>query len=258
MPIPDRPTFATADPRWQYRITDDGSPTLVQTSSDDSMHSGCGALAETRHVYLCGSGAESRLATGAPTRVLELGFGTGLGWLVTAQSAIEHRAPLFYLALETVLPPAAVIRQLQWHRFIDNDELVDATIDWLEETELAIRTQAEIPKLIVGTATLSVSLGDAAEWCCGSEHHSYKNSDQQFDAIYFDPYSPEASPRLWQSDIFAVIRSITKPDGRLATYCVNRQVRDAMKSAGWIVEKKPGPPGGKREVLAASPLPLAC
>ncbi len=251
MPIPDRPTFATADARWQCRITDDGSPTLVQTSTDDSMHSGCGALAETRHVYLVGSGAESRLAAGQSTRVLELGFGTGLGWMVTAQAAIEHQTTLHYLALESDLPPAAVIRQLDWHRFIDNRELVDATIQWFADVEAASASQTAIPKLVFGDLTLEVSLGDAADWCCGPLHHPYKESDQRFDAIYFDPYSPESSPRLWQTDIFAAMLAVAKPDGRLASYCVNRQVRDAMKAASWDVAKIAGPIGGKREVLVA-------
>jgi len=251
MPIPDRPTFSTADARWQCRITDDGSPTLVQTSTDDSMHSGCGAFSETRHVYLVGSGAESSLAVGNSTRVLELGFGTGLGWLITAQAAIERHTPLFYLALETALPPAAVIRQLDWHRFISNRELVDATIQWFADVESAIALQAKIPDLVFGDATLEVSLGDAAEWCSSPIHHPYKEPDQQFDAIYFDPFSPESSPRLWQTDIFSVMRSVTKTNGRLASYCVNRQVRDSMTTAGWKVERIPGPPGGKREVLVA-------
>ncbi len=252
MPIPARPTFATADPRWQYRITDDGSPTLVQTSTNDSMHSGCGALAETRYVYLVGSGVESRLAAGQSTRVLELGFGTGLGWMVTAQAAIAHRAPLFYLALESDLPPAAVIRQLDWHRFIDNRDLVDATIQWFADVEAASGTQTATPPLVFGNLILEVSLGDAATWCCGPMHEKYQLPDQRFDAIYFDPYSPESSPQLWQSDIFAAMHAVANPDGRLASYCVNRQVRDAMKAAGWNVAKTVGPPGGKREVLVAS------
>jgi tRNA U34 5-methylaminomethyl-2-thiouridine-forming methyltransferase MnmC len=254
MPIPDRPTFATADPRWQCRITDDGSPTLVQTSTYDSMHSGCGALAETRHVYLVGSGTESRLATGQSTRVLELGFGTGLGWMVTAQTAIKNRTALHYLALESDLPPAAVIRQLDWHRFIDNRDLVDATIQWFTDAEVALAAQAAIPQLRLGNLTLEVSLGDAVDWCCGPLHYPYKQADQRFDAIYFDPFSPESTPRLWQSDIFATMHAVAKPDGRLASYCVNRQVRDAMQAAGWNVVKTVGPPGGKREVLVASRL----
>jgi len=251
MPIPDRPTFATADPRWLCRITDDGSPTLVQTSTDDSMHSGCGALAETRHVYLFGSGAGASLADGRPNRVLELGLGTGLGWMVTAQWAIRHGAPLYYLALESELPPAAVIRQLDWQRFIDDRELIDATLRWFAEVESAGVAMGSGPKLVFKETVLEVCLGDAADWCLGPQHRDYQQTSDRFDAVYFDPFSPETSPRLWQPDIFAAMHSVTRPGGRLASYCVNRQVRDALALAGWQVTRVPGPIGGKREVLVA-------
>lgn len=251
MPIPDRPTFATADARWQCRITDDGTPTLVQTSTDDSMHSGCGALAETRHVYLDGSGVGARLAAGQATKVLELGLGTGLGWMLTAQWATRHGAPLHYLALECDLPPAVVIGQLDWQRFIDDRELVDATVQWFAAAESAVATSGDLPKLVYKQAVLQVCLGDAVDWCLGPMCHQYQQPDKRFDAVYFDPFSPESSPRLWQTDIFAAMHSVTRPGGCLASYCVNRQVRDALTAAGWEVTRVPGPIGGKREVLVA-------
>jgi tRNA U34 5-methylaminomethyl-2-thiouridine-forming methyltransferase MnmC len=38
----------------------------------------------------------------------------------------------------------------------------------------------------------------------------------------------------------------------LVSYCVNGQVRRALEQAGFKVMRLPGPPGGKREVLAAA------
>ncbi|MEQ1905769.1 MAG: MnmC family methyltransferase, partial [Pirellulaceae bacterium] len=43
-----------------------------------------------------------------------------------------------------------------------------------------------------------------------------------------------------------------KPGGNLVTYCVKRQVREAMEAAGFSVAKTAGPVGGKREVLLAT------
>jgi tRNA U34 5-methylaminomethyl-2-thiouridine-forming methyltransferase MnmC len=253
VPIPERPTVGTADARWQCRLTDDGSPTLVQMSTNDSMHSGCGAVAETRHVYLVGSGVAERLAQHQPTRVLELGFGSGLGWLMTADEATAYGTPLFYHALESQLPPADVIRQLHWERHIRNAKLVDATIHGLELVELSLASQTPITPLRFEQATLELSCGDAVQWCLGSAHEIYQLPPNRFDAVYFDPFSPATSPRLWQPDIFTAMREVTAPDGRLASYCVNRQVRDALQVAQWVVTKVTGPPGGKREVLVARP-----
>jgi tRNA U34 5-methylaminomethyl-2-thiouridine-forming methyltransferase MnmC len=260
MPVPDRPTFASSDPRWQVRITDDNSPTLVQTSSGDSMHSGCGAVAETRHVYLNGSGVAQRLADQAATRVLELGFGTGMGWLLTADAAIASAAPLFYLGLENQLPPAAVIEQLDLGRFVQCHGLLEAYCDWLDSLPQRDELHDHEPATVefrFKSAGLQLHLGDAVAWCQGPAWNPYRSPNEEFDAVYFDPFSPEAAPRLWQQDIFAVMAQLLKVGGSLVSYCVSRAVRDSISAAGLIVTRTPGPTGGKREVLRAlKPLPI--
>lgn len=273
MPIPDRLTFDSPDPRWQVRITDDGTPTLVDVASGQSMHSGCGAGAETRHVYLDGSGVAGRLDRGEPTAVLELGLGTGLGWLMTADRAAASKTPLRYLAIETELVPAAVIEALDWGRWLDDSELAGAYCRWLRSVEGEVSRGPVEPErgllsAIASSAsetvcpmltfryqqsTLRVLVGDAAGWLAGLGTAGLGTAgiDEMFDAIYFDPYSPEAAPRLWRAELFGQIRRVLAPHGQLVTYCVSRAVRDAMGEAGLAVRRVPGPPGGKREVLIA-------
>lgn len=256
MPIPDRPTVDSPDPRWRVRLTDDGSPTLVEVASGQAMHSGCGARDETRHVYLEGSGVSERLGRRQPTRVLEVGFGSGLGWLMTADRAIGNHASLFYEALEITLPPASVIRQLDLGRFLDHPELLDAFCDWLATAEPR-EASPDRPDVRLefqfGPATLRVLLVDAVRWCAARSAALRPSHDDRFDAVYFDPYSPDAAPQLWTADIFAALFGELQTDGRLVTYCVSRVVRDALATAGFAVRRVPGPAGGKREVLIASP-----
>jgi tRNA U34 5-methylaminomethyl-2-thiouridine-forming methyltransferase MnmC len=238
------------------RVTDDGSPTLVQTATDDSMHSGCGALAETRHVYLEGCGVGDALRRGRAMRVLEVGFGSGLGWLLTADLAITRCTPLFYHGLENQLAPTSVLRQLDLGRFVQTARLVETFLEFVGSVHAAGVADGQGPQTFqftTGPATLSLHLGDAANWCADDAAVNYSEPDNRFDAVYFDPFSPETSPRLWQTDIFAAILAVTRPDGVLASYCVNRQARDALAAAGWRIGKFAGPPGGKREVLRAWP-----
>lgn len=251
MVIPQRPIGDTADPRWQWRLTDDGSYTLVQVATGDAMHSGCGALEETRHVYLVGSGAAERLRQRQATRIWELGFGSGLGWLVTADWALRHGAPLDYVGLDVQLPPADVVRQLDWDRAIANHRLVQATLDWFGEAERAIGRSTAIPPLQLDSVRLELVLSDALAWCRQQLAADESVCGQPFDAIYFDPFSPQAAPQLWSPEVFRALRRIIRPGGRLASYCVNRRVRDDMASAGWRVQRVPGPVDGKREVLTA-------
>ena len=67
--------------------TADGLDTLYSARYGQTYHSRHGAGTEARHVFLDGSGVADRLADGLPTRVLEVGFGTGLNFFLTAQQA---------------------------------------------------------------------------------------------------------------------------------------------------------------------------
>lgn len=254
MPIPDRPTFDSPDPRWRVRLTDDGSPTLVTVADGQAMHSGCGAVAETRHVYLRGGDVERRLEQGLPTRVLEVGFGSGLGWLLTADLAVATGTTLSYTALEIDPPPAAVIRQLDLGRYVNDKTLVDEFCEWLDRvrppTSDADQGEAELT-FRFGPATLSLVIGDALRWCEKWAGESPEATDEPCDSIYFDPYSPEAAPSLWRTEVFRTLRRRLSGSGRLVTYCVSRAVRDDLSAAGFQVTRVTGPPGGKREVLIA-------
>lgn len=256
MPIPDRLTIDSPDPRWRVRLTDDGSPTLVEVANGQAMHSGCGARAETRHVYLDGGGVSERLDQHRPTRVLEVGFGSGMAWLLTADRAVRNQTPLFYQAFEISLPPAAVIRQLDLGRFLDHPALLDAFCDWLatvEPRDALPDRPITLPEFRFQTATLRLRLLDAVRWSVTRTTAAPPAGDEPFDAVYFDPYSPEAAPQLWNATMFAALRGELQAEGRLVTYCVSRVVRDALASAGFAVRRVPGPTGGKREVLIASP-----
>ena len=71
----------------------------VSRRFDDPYFSLEGGLAETRHVFLAGNDLPARFRPGF--RMLELGFGTGLNFLVTLRA---HRArppgPLHYTSFE--------------------------------------------------------------------------------------------------------------------------------------------------------------
>ena len=85
--------------------TADGSRTLYSDHYEQTMHSRRGALTESRHVFLKGAGVAARLGQDEPTRVLEIGFGTGLNFFVTADAALRADTPLTYVALDATSSP---------------------------------------------------------------------------------------------------------------------------------------------------------
>src|SRR5690606_15710091 len=120
------------------------------------------------HVYLAGSGVAERLAAGVATRVLEVGFGSGMGWLLSADAALFHGAALHYVGLENQLPPEPVIRQLDLGRFLRRPDLLDHYCQWLAAfppaTEVA-STALQSHTFQFECVSLQLELGDAVQWC---------------------------------------------------------------------------------------------
>ena len=73
-------------------------------------------------------------------------------------------------------------------------------------------------------------------------------SEPAFDLIYFDAFGPRVQPDLWTEAIFQKMFCALRPGGYLVTYSAKGNVRRAMQTVGFIVERLPGPPG-KREML---------
>lgn len=244
MPIPVRETYSTDRQDLTVLVTDDGSLTLVRTGSDDAFHSGCGAASETRHVYLHNSGVVAKLRQRQPTRVLEVGLGTSMAMLMTVDVAVKHDCKLDYVAIETDWISASTLEYLHPRRWTARPEIVDSY--------LAFRRT--LPNIVApGTycwqfdadRRVTIEVTDVRQWTNTTSH--------PFDAIYYDPFCPDSAPALWTPSCFKRMRESVSDDGRLTTYSCSRPVRTALEQAGWVVDRVPGPEGGKREVVVASP-----
>lgn len=126
-------------------LTADGSRTLRSTAHGQTFKSRQGALTESRAVFVEGSGVAARLAAGIPTSVLEIGFGTGLNFLVTAEAARGAGTSLCYVAVESDLLPAATLRALAHHEALAPSPLPEALVEWrasLEDEEVAAASEA--------------------------------------------------------------------------------------------------------------------
>ena len=73
-----------------------------------------------------------------------------------------------------------------------------------------------------------------------------------YDVIYFDAFAPEKQPEMWTQELFARLYHSLRPGGILTTYCAKGAVRRTLQAVGFTVERLPGPPEGKREILRAS------
>ena len=214
--------------------TDDGSPTLYLPALDEHYHSTKGAVTESRHVYLQ-SGLIHRLTATQKSqkelRILEIGFGTGLNAALTAEVCRSSNRPIRYISLEKNPLDEAIVSQLDFGPDIDRS--VFNTIH---------SSPWNTPVEILPGLTLEKRTDDFL--------HDLLPSD--IDVVFMDAFGPDKQPEMWTTEALRRLVDTMAPGAELTTYSAKGVIRRTFKALGLTVERLPGPPGGKREILRAT------
>jgi tRNA U34 5-methylaminomethyl-2-thiouridine-forming methyltransferase MnmC len=219
-------------------ITGDGSHTVSVPEMNVLYHSKHGAIQESMHVFieaglLYKSGRNpERQSKGRPDsiKIFEMGLGTGLNAFLTAIEAVNKKIKIFYVAVENFPLSTEEVLSLNYSKNLQHKEWFDALHQCQWNEDIAINEYFTFRKEQADIVSYS--------------------TNQAFNIIYYDAFAPTAQPELWTTEIFKKLNSFLYPEGILVTYCSKGYVRRAMQSAGFIVEKIPGPPG-KREMVRA-------
>jgi tRNA U34 5-methylaminomethyl-2-thiouridine-forming methyltransferase MnmC len=196
--------------RHQLVITKDQSLSLFNETFQENLHSTEGAISETIYNFI--EGCELLNHKGPVLSVLEVGFGTGLGFFETLKFLRKFfpEKKLMFYSLE-----------------IDRDLALWALRD-LPFTQNSNFLESCGPdyylRVILGEATKSledIKIGP-------------------FDAIYHDPFSPKKNPTLWTKEWFAKLLSLAGPKCILSTYSAATSIRLALLKAGWGVFDRKG------------------
>lgn len=211
-------------------ITQDGSHSIQIPALNTTYHSVYGAIQESNHVFI-EAGLSFVIKPNHPSvRIFEMGLGTGLNAFLTAIEAERKKLKIDYTAVDQfpltmqeaeALNYADILKSAEWFHHIHN-------CPWNEPVN--------INKYFI----LHKVQGDFSDF----------STSQYFDLIYYDAFDPTVQPELWTKEIFEKLFHLLEPNGVLVTYCSKGDVRRALKAAGFMVEKLPGPPG-KREMLRA-------
>lgn len=214
----------------------DGIP--YSSRFNDIYFSNAGGLEESKHVFLGLNNLPTRWRDGNSFSICELGFGTGLNFLLSAQCWQESSAPdqlLHYVCIEK-FP-------------LSTTDLEAALKQWPELSPLASRLLGTYPALVAGTHRLSFP-----EWRINLTLHFgealevLKKESHQFDAWYLDGFSPAKNNDLWSKEICQEMARLSHPETTVATYSVASAVRENLADSGFKVEKVPGY-GQKKESL---------
>jgi tRNA 5-methylaminomethyl-2-thiouridine biosynthesis bifunctional protein len=196
----------------------------------DVYHSAARGPAQARHVFLRGNDLPARWSARARFTVLELGFGFGLSFLATWQAWREHGsrcARLHYVSVEK-------------HPFARHDAQ-QLHARYPEFASLAARLQAAWPMLVPGVQriefeggriVLTLALGDVAE--------VLPQLRLAADAVYLDGFAPARNPEMWTPATMRQIARRCAAGATAATWSAAGAVRQALREAGFEVERHPG------------------
>ncbi len=195
-------------------------PVPVSTQFDDPYFSLQDGLAETQHVFLAGNDLPDRFCNGF--HVAELGFGTGLNFLVTLKAFRQAgiKGTLHFTSFEA-FP-------------MDPKDRNEALAHFEDLPFDGLNGAADVK--------LTIIEGDARK--------TLPDWKGMADAWFLDGFSPAKNPELWEDDLMQSVVDHLHPGGTLATYTAAGFVRRALQDAGMDVTRSPGF-GRKRHMTRA-------
>ena len=225
-----------------HHLSKDGSSTLYSNTFGQFYHNPNGAIAESRHVFFQSPGIDRHLRQNRSLNILEVGFGTGLNFLLSLDYYLKHEAsePLHFYSVEAYPITAETARRLNYAELINRPELSGLLPDIFKDLKKGLNTFEPIQGKDV---SLHLFVGRFEEVNFPPFHADF---------IFHDPFSPEVNEELWTEEVFQKLLSYAGTEGILATYCAASKARGAMAAAGWKAARAPGALG-KREMTLASP-----
>ncbi|MDB9882117.1 tRNA (5-methylaminomethyl-2-thiouridine)(34)-methyltransferase MnmD [Bacteroidia bacterium] len=211
----------------ELQQTTTGEFTLYIPSMDETYHSRNGAISEAKHVFI----KEGMNRTQGNIRILEIGFGTGLNAMVTAQHAADTNRKVFYHTLEPFQVPYDLIQKIGYGAILEDESLFAEIHNAAWESAFKINEYFTLHKTTQKLEYVQLQ-------------------DDAYDLIFFDAFAPKKQPELWNESIFKKLYKATRSNGVLTTYSAAGQLKRDLKSAGYTLEHPPGA-NGKREMTVA-------
>ncbi len=209
--------------------TADGSSTFRSLKYGAYYHSVNGAITESEHVFIkYGLSAVQHQGI----NILEVGFGTGLNAALTAGMARNRELEITYHGID--LYPLS-IDELSLINY--GSVLPSATASLWKSI---CNTPWDLPQEVSPRFTLHKQQVDFTQWQPSERYH----------LVYFDAFAPDDQPEMWQFEGFKKLFRQLHQGGILVTYCAKGTVKDALRAAGFTLDRLQGPPG-KRHMLRA-------
>ena len=206
---------------------------------DDIYFDKTDGVKEKEHVYLNANDLANRIKLSDKLCIAELGFGTGLNFILTWRLWKKNRKPnssLTYISFEKA-PLSKKEMTRVYKKFKELNDFSDQLIQKLTDNYKTNRTiyfKSENINLILIYDDFSL----------------LTNFDFKADIWFLDGFAPSKNPEVWDNSYYKNIYNRTNLKGSLSTFTSSGLVRRGLALAGFSVTKVSGF-GQKREMLKA-------
>lgn len=213
--------------------TDDGSYTINSPDFDgksETMHNSNGAITESFEKFV--KPLKFDYSKNKEIAILDICGGFGYNSAAVIADFLEKSGgnskiaiDMIEISLETLATALVIPSPIATHNFLKSaieSKLVDEDF-----AGIAIE-KTEIPENIA----INVHIEDARKTIIDLK-------DNNYDAIFFDPYSPAMAPELCSVEFFKELKRVIKDNGIIATYSASSPVRWGLIEAGFYIGEGP-------------------
>ncbi len=197
---------------------------------DDIYFSPVNGEEESNYVFLEGNKLRERIISNKNFTIGELGFGTGLNFLLTWKLFNELKLQDSYLDYIS----------------IEGYPLSEKIINKIHErhpklAKLWIELRKAMPPLWSGTHRINLNKGRVRLTLIYNDAlEALKSSNFGVDAWFLDGFNPNKNEGIWSMKVMSEVYRLTKPTGTFATFSSAGFVRRNLEKAGFSVEKIKG------------------
>jgi len=198
------------------------------------------AIKESEHVYIKTNNLSTRFKRKSNYTIAELGFGTGLNFLLSWKLWLEVKKPnssLTYISFESA--PLSRKDLLRVHGLFK------------KTTHLSKIFLKKLPSRHQGTHRIFLELGNVNLILIYNDFLSLTDFNFKADTWFLDGFSPKKNPHAWGDKLFQEIYKCTNSNGTLSTFTVAGNIRRGLLKNNFTVFKNRGV-GNKKEILYAS------
>ena len=194
---------------------------------------------ETEHVYLNTNNLTKKFKNKQKFVIAEIGFGTGLNFLLTWKLWKENRktnGSLTYISFEN-----APLSKKDIERVYKKFKKLDGYSRFLLKN---------IPERYKSTHRIFIKADNINLILIYDDITSLINFNFKADTWFLDGFSPKKNPLVWTDKLFKQLYNFTNLDGSLSTFSVAGHIRRGLFKAGFKVSKVSGY-GNKKEISYA-------